>query len=118
MLISAPTLAAIVTLSLSATTRAQFPPDVSSPAALNSNAASDSEGDEDIFESHSTDDAATWSNVALLNSNATTDSGNDQNPDVATDTRGNWVAVWQSDENLSGAGPAKPTAQCLQGEMP
>lgn len=39
----------------------------------------------------------------LLNTNATVDSGNDQEPDIAMDGAGNWVAVWASEEDLNGA---------------
>jgi hypothetical protein len=50
------------------------------------------------------DNGATWSAVALLNTNATTDSGLDLSPTISTDGAGNWVTVWQSNENLGGAG--------------
>ena len=39
---------------------------------------------------------------ALLNTNATSDSGDDANPQVTTDGAGNWVAVWDSHEDLGG----------------
>jgi hypothetical protein len=102
----------------------------SAPAALNTNAASDSGNDmfpfitsdnagnwvaawqttdtlggtigsdNDILVSRSTDGAVTWSTVAILNTNAATDSGEDVFPVVTTDTAGNWVAVWLSTDSL------------------
>ena len=103
------------------------------PAALNTNAASDSGGDLvpqvttdgaghwvavwesleklggtntrldwDILVARSTDNGATWSYPAALNTNAATDSGSEDRPQVTTDGAGNWVAVWNSDENLGG----------------
>ncbi|MCP4643593.1 MAG: exo-alpha-sialidase [bacterium] len=63
--------------------------------------------DADIFVARSTDNGATWTAPALLNTNATTDSGLDGTQELATDGSGNWVAVWQSTENLSGAGTDK-----------
>ena len=107
--------------------------DWAAPAALNSNAATDTETDEfpqvtadgagnwvavwksndslggaigtdfDILVARSTDNGATWTAPAALNSNAATDTGTDTLPQVTTDGAGNWVAVWQSNENLSGA---------------
>jgi hypothetical protein len=102
------------------------------PAALNTNAATDSGddfdpqvatdgagnwvavwwseenlggkigGDLDILVTRSTDNGATWTPPAALNTNAASDLGRDEHPQVATDGGGNWVAVWRSDENLSG----------------
>ncbi len=43
-----------------------------------------------------------WSAAAPLNTNATTDAGDDESVQLATDGNGNWVAVWESDENLGG----------------
>jgi len=103
------------------------------PAALNTNAATDSgydrdaqvatDGggnwvavwsssedlggigtDSDILVARSTDNGATWTAPAALNSNAATDSGGDFQPQVATDSGGNWVAVWSSSEDLGGIG--------------
>ena len=59
--------------------------------------------DEDIAFTRSTDGGATWSAPALLNTNAATDSGDDSGPRLATDSAGNWVAVWQSSEDVGGA---------------
>jgi hypothetical protein len=102
------------------------------PTALNTNAATDSGWDEypqvttdgggnwlavwhsydslggtidndgDILVARSTDNGATWTSVAPLNTNAATDWGRDELPQVTTDGRGNWVAVWHSEENLGG----------------
>ena len=105
----------------------------SAPAALNTNAGSDSgkdmrpalttDGlgnwlavwssdenlggtvgtDSDILTARSTDNGATWSIPQPLNTNAGSDSGPDANPQVTTDALGNWVAVWYSSENLGGS---------------
>jgi Neuraminidase (sialidase) len=102
------------------------------PAALNTNAATDSGGDErpqvttdgagnwvavwnstdslggsigtdaDILVARSTDNGAAWTAPAALNTNAATDSGGDHFPQVTTDGNGNWAAVWMSAENLGG----------------
>jgi hypothetical protein len=42
------------------------------------------------------------SDPALLNTNGTLDTETDAEPDIATDGAGNWVATWQSEENLGG----------------
>jgi len=39
---------------------------------------------------------------AILNANAATDAGQDVNPQVASDGKGHWVAVWESDDTLGG----------------
>jgi Neuraminidase (sialidase) len=100
------------------------------PAALNTSAVNDSEGDSrpqvttdgagswvavwfsrdslggtigpdaDILAARSTDDGATWTAPAALNTNATSDSGDDARVQVATDGAGGWVAVWDSDDSL------------------
>ena len=104
----------------------------SAPQALNSNAASDSAGDEypqvsadgagnwvavwdsdtdlggtvgtdyDILVSRSTENGASWSALALLNTNADSDSGDDYHAQCTTDGAGNWVAVWHSEDDLGG----------------
>ncbi|MEK7795270.1 MAG: sialidase family protein, partial [Candidatus Hydrogenedentota bacterium] len=104
----------------------------SAPAALNTNAASDSgfdaysqvttDGagnwiavwgstdtlggtigtDYDTLVSRSTNNGATWTAPAALNTNAASDSGDDFVPQVATDKAGNWVAVWYSNDPLGG----------------
>src|SRR3990172_2549625 len=106
------------------------------PAALNSNAGTDSVfpddgpqvttdgggnwvavwfggqfgGDGDIMVSRSTNNGANWTAEAALNTNAPTDSGLDWGPQVTTDGAGNWVAVWQSTDDLGGTiGPGPET---------
>jgi lipid-binding SYLF domain-containing protein len=105
----------------------------SAPAALNTNAASDSGSDAwpkvatdgqgtwvavwrsenslgdtigtdyDILVARSTDDGVTWTALAVLNTNASTDLGDDLHPQVTTDGQGTWVAVWPSSDSLGGA---------------
>lgn len=58
--------------------------------------------DADVLISRSTDKGKTWQDLNVLNSNAINDSGNDTNPQLATNGKGQWVAVWQSDENIGG----------------
>jgi sulfatase modifying factor 1 len=58
--------------------------------------------DIDIFVSRSDDVGTTWTVPVPLNTNAAIDSGDDLFPEVATDGRGNWVAVWQSEDFLGG----------------
>jgi Neuraminidase (sialidase) len=109
------------------------------PAALNTNAASDTGDDEapqvthglvgvggqptwvatwqsgdplgvsdlgqdvDILVSRSTDGGVTWTDPAALNTNAATDhpfNDHDASPQLTTDGRGNWIAVWQSWHSL------------------
>ncbi|MEE8170355.1 MAG: thrombospondin type 3 repeat-containing protein [Phycisphaerae bacterium] len=112
--------------------RAQFGAAITLPAALNTNAGSDSGSDRDpqvatdgagnwvavwqsvddlggtigsdndILTARSTDNGATWTAPAPLNSNAGVDTRSDSDPQVATDGSGNWVAVWESTENLGG----------------
>jgi len=102
------------------------------PAALNTNAATDSGSDDfpqvttddagnwmvawhsrddlggsietdwDILRARSTDNGATWTTPAALNTNAATDEGADRYPQATTDDGGNWVVVWRSTENLGG----------------
>ncbi len=60
--------------------------------------------DLDILYSRSSDNGATWAAPALLNSNGTTDSRIDEMPHLATDGLGNWVAIWDSNGNIGGAG--------------
>jgi Neuraminidase (sialidase) len=57
--------------------------------------------DYDILVSRSMDNGATWTTPAALNTNAATDSGPDYEPQVTTNGVGNWVAVWHSDNTLS-----------------
>jgi hypothetical protein len=102
------------------------------PASLNTNAESDSGGDEypqvttdgagnwvavwdswdslggtigadwDILVSRSADAGGTWSAPAPLNTNAAPVLGTDLYPQVTTDGTGNWVAVWCSTDSLDG----------------
>jgi hypothetical protein len=102
------------------------------PAALNTNAATDSGDDgrpqvttdrvgnwaavwestenldgtigtdSDILVARSANNGANWSAPAALNTNAATDSGGDDGPQVTTDGGGNWVAVWHSNDSLGG----------------
>ncbi|GAG40277.1 unnamed protein product, partial [marine sediment metagenome] len=58
----------------------------------------------DILVARSTDNGATWTDPAALNTNAASDSKSDDRPQVTTDGKGNWVAVWDSTENLGGIG--------------
>jgi len=102
------------------------------PAALNTNAASDSgndwrpqvttdgtgnwvavwfsnEGfgytigpDNEILVARSTDNGVTWTTPAALNTNAVSDTARDVEPQIATDGAGNWVAVWRAFDSLGG----------------
>jgi len=58
--------------------------------------------DWDILVSRSTDNGVTWLPPAAINSNAAIDSGDDSRPQVMTDGAGNWVAVWESMNDLGG----------------
>ncbi len=58
--------------------------------------------DSDILTGHSTDGGATWTPPVPLNTNAASDLGNDNHPNIVTDRRGNWVAVWGSVDTLGG----------------
>ncbi len=96
------------------------------PAALNANARTDSDHDKnpyiatdgggtwiavwrigydmDQYFIRSTDNGATWTAPAALNTNAGTDSGDDDFARIAADGAGNWVAVWQSNDETGGIG--------------
>ena len=54
--------------------------------------------DYDIFFSRTTDDGAVWSNVATLNDGASADTAEDEHPDIATDGT-TWIAVWESNRS-------------------
>ncbi len=58
--------------------------------------------DTDILIARSTDNGATWAAPAPLYTNAGSNTGDDEAPRVATDRAGNWVAVWQSTDTVSG----------------
>lgn len=68
------------------------------------NAAGGTVGTEyDIFIAHSADNGATWTNPVPLNANANADTGDDYFAVVAPDGLGNWVAAWESNENVGGS---------------
>jgi hypothetical protein len=56
--------------------------------------------DLDILVARSADGGATWTDPVALNTNAASDTGDDLQPQVATDTDGTWIAVWQSRDSL------------------
>jgi Neuraminidase (sialidase) len=56
----------------------------------------------DVFVAHSTDNGATWTDPEALNANASGDTGDDYFAWVFPDGRGNWVAAWESTENVGG----------------
>lgn len=61
--------------------------------------------DRDVLFARSTDGGASWSAPAALNTNAATDSGDDaplSRGEVAGDGRGNWIALWDSNDSLGG----------------
>lgn len=58
--------------------------------------------DTDVFVARSSDHGATWTDPEPLGTNAASDSGDDGWPQVATDRRGTWVAVWHSSDTLKG----------------
>ncbi len=108
----------------------QWPPSITYPEPLNTNAtydsgsdyqtsiATDEQGtwvavwcssdtlggtignDKDILFSRSTNDGVTWSGPEVLNSNAFSDSAADDNPVVETDQLGTWIVTWHSDDDL------------------
>lgn len=59
--------------------------------------------EEDLLYARSGDNGVTWSPPKLLNTNGATDTGRELDHHLATDRLGNWVAVWNSNENLNGA---------------
>ncbi|UCE60007.1 MAG: exo-alpha-sialidase [Phycisphaerales bacterium] len=59
-------------------------------------------GDWDILFSASTDNGASWTSPEPLNSNAASDWGDDNDPQLTTDGRDNWLAAWSSEDNLGG----------------
>lgn len=99
-----------------------------SPVVVNSNAASDSGADsqptiaadaagqwiaawtsrgafgadDDILVARSSDAGASWTPIAPLGTNAASDVGDDSQVEVVTDRAGHWLAVWQSNDTLSG----------------
>lgn len=102
------------------------------PAALNTNASTDSGNDSvleiatdysgnwlvvwtsyenlggavgtegDILVSRSADNGENWTAPAVLNTDATSDVDEDFYPDIATDRAGNWVCIWQKENSQQG----------------
>ncbi|MEO6025781.1 MAG: exo-alpha-sialidase [Candidatus Binatia bacterium] len=92
----------------------------SSPAAVNTTAATDAEfdfapalatdghglwvtvwvatngPDTDIFVARSTNGGASWTAAKALHADAPSDPGNDDHPQIATDGAGTWVVVWDA----------------------
>lgn len=58
--------------------------------------------DDDILTSTSTNDGGSWSAPVAVNSNAATDTANDEFSSITTNANGIWVIAWQSAENLGG----------------
>lgn len=58
--------------------------------------------DPDVMASLSTERGATWRVPTALNTNAVVDDWWDYNGDLATDGKGNWVAVWESNDTPPG----------------
>lgn len=56
----------------------------------------------DLFYSNSFNGGSTWSNPIILNSNALFESGSAGAPQIAADTIGNWIIVWESEDSLGG----------------
>lgn len=56
-----------------------------------------------VVYSRSVNNGVNWSAPAPLDSNAMTNTGSEYAPDIATDRRGNWLAVWDTDEPRFGA---------------
>jgi len=52
--------------------------------------------DRDVLYVRSSDGGRTWTKRAALNLGAAEDSGDDDTPELAVDSGGNWVAVWTS----------------------
>ena len=56
--------------------------------------------DGDVFTVRSTDGGRSWKGLTALNAYATTDHSMDADPSIATDGRGNWLAVWAAHHPL------------------
>ena len=67
-----------------------------------------SQSERDVFVARSSDNGATWTDIAPLNTNAGTDFGNDSDPSIATDRAGNWLVVWSSKDPLGGTDTNDP----------
>ena len=59
--------------------------------------------DQDILVVRSSDDGATWSAPSALNLTAEKDEAMDSNLSLTADGRGNWLAAWQSADDLNEA---------------
>lgn len=59
--------------------------------------------DYDALVALSIDNGQTWTDPEPLNNNAPTDMGHDSIPKVTTDGFGNWVGVWDSNDDLGGS---------------
>src|SRR5262249_2234897 len=66
--------------------------------------------DGDSLFARSTDGGATWTTPAPLNTDAAVDAAHDDQPQVAADGAGNWVAVWRS---IAPSGPYGRDADIL-----
>ncbi|HUN80001.1 MAG TPA: exo-alpha-sialidase [Phycisphaerae bacterium] len=69
----------------------------------NDNADGTLSSDFDVWVTYSSDNGATWTLPTALNVDAASDTGDDYFAQIATDGRGNWLAVWNSSDSLSGA---------------
>jgi hypothetical protein len=58
--------------------------------------------DQDVAIVRSTDDGATWEEVAFVNPHFDTDDAADNDPHIATDGSGAWVIVYESTYNIPG----------------
>lgn len=114
----------------------------SDPAALNTNAAADSNTDQsptiacdknghwvavwgtfdslgntigndgDILVSHSSNNGGSWSAPAALNTNAASDTAMDVAPRIASDAVDTWVTVWQVSDSSGGGFGADADVMC------
>src|SRR5262249_51472165 len=61
-------------------------------------AAGPSLSERDVFVARSSDNGATWTDIAPLNTNAPRDFGSDTDPSIPTHRAGNWGGVWTSSD--------------------
>ena len=66
--------------------------------------ASDIGTDGDIRCARSTDNGETWTTSTLVNTTGSSDNRLDDFSEVATDSDGNWIAVWRSAVDIGGSG--------------
>ena len=57
----------------------------------------------DVFIAHSADNGMTWTDPVPLNAYANTDTRDDYFAIVSSDKQGNWIAAWESAENVGGS---------------